>query len=97
MNDQFYTISQYIETKTSILERIRGYNNLIVAMELKLLDAVGTSDLDEYQLDDGQMKVRTRYRSVKDVEAGIMALEKAKQRLVNQYNGRGSVLRSGNL
>jgi len=97
MNDQFYTISQYIETKTSILDRIRAYNNLIEAMELKLLDAVGTSDLDEYQLDDGQMKVRTRYRSLKDVEAGIMALEKAKQRLVNRYNGRCSVLRSGNL
>jgi hypothetical protein len=96
MNSEIYTIRQYVECRTTIVERITAYENLIAAMELKLLDSVDSADLQEYQLDDGQMKVRTAYRSVQEVEAGIFALEKAKQRLVNRYNGRTSVLRSGN-
>tara|TARA_R110002049_G_scaffold86452_1_gene219870 strand:- start:166 stop:459 length:294 start_codon:yes stop_codon:yes gene_type:complete len=95
MNTQIYTIRQYIECRESILERIKAYEALIAAMELKLLDSVETSDLQEYNLDDGQMKVKTAYRSVYDVEKGIFALERAKQRLINRYNGRTSVLRSG--
>lgn len=96
MNDRIYTISQYIESKASICDRILAYDALIEAMELKLLDSVGNADLEEYQMDDGQMKVRTRYRTVQNVQDGIKALEQAKQRLVNRYNGRISVFRSGN-
>lgn len=95
MNDQIYTISQYVESKCTLDAKISAINELISAMELKLLDATGTADLEEYHMDDGQMKVRTRYRNVQDVEGGINALEKLKQRYVNRRNGRTFVLRSG--
>lgn len=97
MNDNFFTISQYIESKVNLLEKIQAYNALIDAMELKLLEGIGSSTISEYQMDDGQMKVRTTYRSISDLEAGITALEKSKQRLINRYNGRNFVLRSGNI
>lgn len=96
MNDQIYTVSQYIESCTSIVERINRYDSMIDAMELKLLESIDGSNIQEYQMDDGQMKVRTSYRSTEEMEKGILALEKAKQRLVNKYNGRTNVFRSGN-
>lgn len=95
MNDGFITISQYVEGKPSLLAKIKAYNDLIDALELKLLDTIGDANYEELQMDDGQMKIRTRYRNVQDVEAGIMALEKAKQRYVNRYNGRTTILRGG--
>jgi len=97
MNDQYCTISQYIECKSTLLDKINAISSLIDSMELKLLDTVGSANYSEYQMDDGQMKVRAAYRSPKDVTAGIMELEKLKQRYVNRYNGRRTVLRGGNL
>lgn len=89
------TISIYLESKTSLLEKIIAINALIDSMMLKAADVAGGqgSTIDEYWMDDGQMKVKTSYRSIADVEAGITALEKIKNRYVNQYNGRGFVLR----
>lgn len=97
MNDGIYTISQYIESKTDLLKKIQAINALISAMELKMLDVTDTAEYDEYQLDDGQMKIRTKYRNVSDVLKGITGLEQLKQRYVNRYNGRSTVFRSGNI
>lgn len=97
MNDGFYTISQYVESKTDLASKILAIDALISAMELKIVDATGSAEYDEYSMDDGQMKVRTKYRSVADVMAGITALEQLKQRYVNRYNGRTMVFRSGNI
>ena len=49
--------------------------------------------VDEFSLDDGQMRVRTKYRSIADVEAGIKSLLRLKSHYVNQYNGNITVLR----
>jgi hypothetical protein len=43
-------------------------------MELKLVETTTNTNYSEYQLDDGQMKVRTVYRSPKEVTDGILAL-----------------------
>ena len=97
MNDNYFSISQYIECKSTLLDKITAIDNLISAMELKLVDTVGQTNYSEYNLDDGQMKVRAAYRSPTDVMAGITALEQLKQRYVNRYNGRSRNLRGGNL
>lgn len=97
MNDDFYTISQYIECKTTLLDKINAIDAMIAAMELKIVDATGSAEYDEYSMDDGQMKVRTKYRSIEDVLAGIKSLETLKQRYVNRHNGRTQVFRGGNI
>ena len=97
MNDGFYTIREYVECKATLREKIAAIQSLIDSMELALLDSVGSANYSEYQMDDGQMKVRTAYRSPKEVTAGITELEKLKQRYINRHNGRCVVLRSGNL
>lgn len=97
MNDNYLSISQYIECKSTLFDKITAIDNLISEMELKLVDTVGQTNYSEYQMDDGQMKVRAAYRSPTDVMAGITALEQLKQRYVNRYNGRSRNLRGGNL
>jgi len=97
MNDNFYSISQYIQCKTTLAAKIAAIDALIDAMELTLLESIGSANYGEYQLDDGQMKVRTVYRSPADVTRGVLELEKLKFRYVNRYNGRTNVLRGGNL
>ena len=96
MNDGIYSISNYIECRSTLHDKIVAINSLIEAMELKLLDVTESTAFDEYSMDDGQMKIRTKYRSVADVMVGLTGLEQLKQRYVNRLNGRVTVLRSGN-
>lgn len=97
MNDHYQTVSQYVECKSTLREKIIAIENIILAMELKLLESVDSANYSEYSMNDGQMTVKTLYRSPKDVTAGIQGLEILKQRYVNRYNGRKTVLRGGNL
>lgn len=97
MINGIYTISQYVESRCKLYDKIVAIDLLIDAMELKILDVTESTAYDEYQMDDGQMKVRTKYRSVSDVMAGITALESLKQRYINKVNGRSIVLRGGNI
>jgi len=85
-----YTPAQYIESKTTLLARIIAIDALIDTMILRLADVAGglNVSVEEYQMDDGQMKIKTRYRDVKDVEAGVKSLEKMKQMYENRHNGR---------
>lgn len=95
MGVQIYSVSQYIESKCNLESKIKAIDNLISAMELKLLDVSASVAYDEYNMDDGQMKVRAKYRSSSDVLAGITAMEALKQRYVNRFNGRATVFRGG--
>jgi hypothetical protein len=94
-DDRIYTIGQYLETCTSLQNRIDATENLIDQMLLRMVDAVDTSDLSEYDVDDGQMKVRTRYRNIEDLERGIKGLQRIAETYRNRLNGRVSVSRGG--
>ena len=60
---------------------------------MQILDNIGNEPITEYSLDDGQVKIRTVYRSVEQMTKAIEALEKIKNKLLNELNGRGMVLR----
>lgn len=94
--DRIVTIGQYLATCTSLQNRIDALENLIDQMLLRMVDAVDSSDVSEYDMDDGQMKVRTRYRSIEDLERGIKGLQRILETYRNQLNGRVSVFRGGN-
>lgn len=89
------TIDVYLECKQTLLEKIQAYDTLISAMETRATEiAAGLNvSVDEYSLDDGQMKVRTKYRNIDDLINGIRALEKMRIMYINRYNGRSFVLR----
>ncbi len=90
-----YTITSYIESKKEINQKIVAIEKIIDAMILRMAEVaegVG-STVDEYSLDDGQMKIRTSYRSIEAIQKGISALEATKQMYVNRLNTRVTVLR----
>lgn len=89
------SISTYLESRQSVLEKIVAINLLIDSMIISMADhASGAgSTISEYSLDDGQVKIKTAYRSLTDVQNGVAALEKMKQMYINRYNGRTIILR----
>ncbi len=87
------TISEYIQSKTSLDSKIAAIDALIDQMITSAADAIDNSGTASYSFDDGQMKVSTQYRSVDEVMKGIASLEKIKQIYVNRRNGSITVLR----
>ena len=97
MNSEYCTISQYIESKTSLQAKIIAYDNLIEKMELTILTGIDTGGIIQTEVDDGFMKVRLNYRSVADMTQALAGLEMLRQRYINRHNGRCTVLRGGSL
>lgn len=87
----------YLESAKSLHERVERIDQLIDAMILSTLNVVSGEDynpnISEYQLNDGQMTVRTAYKTNNDVFKSIEELEKIKQIYLNRLNGRVMTLR----
>lgn len=86
---------EYIDSKKTLRERIVAIDGLIDVMILRMGEVTEglNPSVEEYQMDDGQMKIKTRYRTVSDVESGIKSLERMKQMYLNRLNGRTFYLR----
>lgn len=92
----YYTIKEYIDSGKNTAERIKLIDQLIDKLILSMLDSVEGRDssVEELQMNDGQMIVRTRYRSTSDIEEGIKGLERIKQMYINRLNGHVFLLRN---
>ena len=92
--DNYLSEPVYISSAATNIERLNRINQIILALETAMLGAVGNEPISEYQLDDGQTKIRTVYRSLKSMSDALDMLNKQKQRLLNDLNGRNIALRS---
>lgn len=103
MNAEYMTIEQYVDCKSALIGKVATYDILISSMEKSILAALmgdngeSAGQYAEYELDDGQMKVRSRFRSVDQMTSGLQALRKIRQDYINQHNGRGTRLVGGSL
>lgn len=88
------TVTEYIQSKTSLDAKILAIEVLIDAMILSSVEYVENSGTLSYSMDDGQMKVSTQYRSVQEITNGIRGLERILQLYINRRNGNLTVLRS---
>lgn len=88
-----YTISGYIQSKTVLLEKIQAMEVLEAAMMASMLDLLSGSfsNIGMYELDDGQIRIKTGFQTMKQLEEGLSGLRKIKNIYINQYNGRVSV------
>lgn len=93
----FPTIKQYLTDAPTLENRIKRIDQLIDAMILSTLNVVSGDDynpnVSEYQLNDGQMTVRTLYKTNNDVFDSVKQLEQMKQMYMNQLNGRVMTMR----
>lgn len=97
MNDTYMTIPQFVECKSKVIGKIATYDLLIESMEQTLMAGIQSGHLLQWELDDGQMKVRSQYRNVKDLTDAMNGLIKLRQYYINKANGRSIRLVGGNL
>ena len=86
---------EYIRCSENTQEKIARINAIIEALEDAELSGASKAHLEEYQLDDGQDKVKVIYSDLKSIENTILALEKRKQRLINRCIGSRYGLQDG--
>lgn len=92
----FGRVSEYLLSAKSKKDKIIAIDRLIDAMLASMADVDGDGvgpNISEYQLNDGQMIVRTSYKSANDIMLGIEKLRKIQQDYLNQLNGRVTVLK----
>lgn len=77
----------YIASQTSLRAKIAAIDAVIIALINTCLKAAATGNVTEYNLDTGQTKIKTMYRSPKEVSEAITAFETVKNYYVNQLNG----------
>lgn len=78
----------YIDSKSGARAKIAAIDTIISALLTTMAVAATSDNITEYQLDDGQTKIRTVYRSVEAIESSVRGLERLKNYYVNQINGR---------
>lgn len=84
----------YIDSATSLLDRINRIDTIIDALILQM-STVGTghSDISSYSLNDGQTTISTQYTTPELIQNAIAGFEKMRERYVNKLNGHGMILR----
>lgn len=97
MNLEYMTIPQFVECSSKLIGKIATYDLLIEKMEGALLLSMDSGNINQVELDDGQMKLRTNYRNITDLNNAMNGLIRMRQNYINSYNGRVTVLRGGNL
>lgn len=78
----------FIESKKNARAKIVAIDAVIDALITTVLKAAATGNVTEYDLDTGQTKIKTMYRSPKEVSDAITALQTVREYYVNQINGR---------
>jgi hypothetical protein len=91
----FESTYDYITKPSDLLVRINRIQAIIDTFENAIVANATSAHLQEYSLDDGQSKIKTGYRSMKELTDGLMGLDLLLQRLVVRYNklNNGSVIR----
>lgn len=92
---EYHSVYNYLDSISSTYDRILAIDALIDKNILAIgagLDGMGAT-VAMYELDDGQVRIKTNYRSIQDIINANSALEKMKQLYVNRLNGRTTVLR----
>jgi len=78
----------YIESCTTLTAQIVAIDALIAALIITAAKAARRDHLDEYWLNDGQTQIKAIYRSTKEVNASILAMEQLRSRLIGRKHGR---------
>jgi len=95
MSSTSCTISIWLESKTTLADRVAAIELLIDKMILKIGESLDDKNvtIERYWLRDGQMDIQTTYRTLDDIYKSVTTLERMKQMYLNRLNGRSFVLR----
>ncbi len=88
---EYNTCAIFINSATEIQARITNIRLVQSALRAQRLAAAldpSMANIQEYQLDDGQTKIKTIYRSLSEINTAMHVLERELQDCYNQANGR---------
>lgn len=84
----FDSAAIYIQSCTTGKAQIAAVDAVIAALTTTMLTAATNGELyEEYELDDGQTKIKCRYRSVSAIMASINGLRAYRNQLERNVNG----------
>jgi hypothetical protein len=83
----YSNITLYIESATNLKDQIARYDAIIAALETTALNSAGNIDIEEYQLDDGQTRIRNSFRDPNQIFKAIDNYSRLRQRAINKLNG----------
>lgn len=78
---QYYKVDFNLDTCTKAAEKIALIDTLLDSLYTKAIAAVANGDIAEYSLDTGQTVVKTKYRSMEELEKAITGYEKLRKML----------------
>lgn len=78
---------EFVACSTTRQERIARLRQIIENLELMAIQSSLNSDVEEYQLDDGQVRIRTRYRNPEQISDAITKFERHLNKLINRCKG----------
>ncbi len=78
---------EYIIDSTGLKQRYDRVTEIITALENQMILAAGNSTTEEYELNDGQIKIRTLYRNPDSISKAIDSFEKIRNRILAELTG----------
>ena len=84
----------YIQTAATLLEKIARYDAIILALQAQALIAAGDSNIEEYSIDDGQVKIKTAYRDMASIADAILKFIQLRGRDLSKLQGQTMILKS---
>jgi hypothetical protein len=84
----FESASDYLESCKTQTERITALDAIIDKLLITASRAAESGELDEYWWDDGHIKIRSKYRNVKEVESAIASFQRLRDLYANRRAGR---------
>jgi hypothetical protein len=94
MADGIYydSAAMFIDSRQSMRDKVRAIDAIIDSLILLATTAAdnpsGQAVIEEYSLDDGQTRIRTKYRTVQDIITSIDKFERIRQMYINRLTGR---------
>lgn len=95
----YESIQKFIECGIDTLDRINRLSVIIRLLEDSMINATingdiatgtGVGHVEEYSLDDGQTKIREKYRDVSAIAATIDKFDFLRQKLIARLNNQGN-------
>lgn len=97
MNIEYTEIPKFFESASKLIGKIATYDLLIEEFEKAIMQAAVSGHLLQYEMDDGQMKVRVQYRNTKDMVTAMEGLIRLRQMYISKHNGRSTRMVGGNI
>lgn len=92
----YENIVEYLLACTNANDEYKAYCDLQKALRAQMIANAAGQELDSYELDDGQSKIKTTIKDFSKIVSTIDAIEVLKERIVNNNIGQVSVNRDVN-